>query len=804
MKTALLLTLFLLFVGNLYSQTLTVKDSESGETLDFVSIYHQPTKLLVNTDASGKADIGKFKGFDKIEFRLFGYRTYTTNYAGLQNDDFQVLLQPSHIILQQAVVSATRWSQSRQEIPSKITGINKEDVRLQNPQTAADLLGISGEVYIQKSQQGGGSPMIRGFSTNRLLYTIDGVRMNTAIFRSGNIQNVISLDPFATESTEIFFGPGSIIYGSDAIGAVMSFQTLTPQLSLTDKTRITGSAVVRTSTANNEKTGHFDISIGGKKWASVSSVSYTDYGHLKMGSNGPESYLKPFLVRRVDGDDVIIPNENPENQIPTAYSQLNLMQKFRFSPNNDWDVQYAFHYSETSSFSRYDRHLRLGTNGLPRSAEWRYGPQTWMMKNLQISYNRENSIFDQANLRLAHQRFGESRIDRDFNDPVRRTRTEQVTAISANLDFLKNLGTSSKLFYGVEGVLNDVNSFGVNENIISASITQGPSRYPLSSWTSLAAYLSFQKKITAKTLIQMGLRYNRFGLEADFANNQPFYPLPYNTADINNGALTGSMGLVYTPAESWSVHASASTGFRSPNVDDLGKIFDSEPETVLVPNLNLQAEYAYNAELNIGKVLGDHVMLDVTGYYTLLDNAIVRRDFTIAGRDSILYDGQMSKVLALQNAAQARIYGIQGALEIKFPVGFSFSTRLNYQKGIEETDDGLKSPSRHAPPLFGVARLELKKRKIRLQLYSEYSGEMAYQELPLEERGKPELYASDGQDNPYSPSWITLNFKGIYELKSFLSLSAGLENITDLRYRAYSSGIVAPGRNFIISLRANF
>jgi hemoglobin/transferrin/lactoferrin receptor protein len=427
-----------------------------------------------------------------------------------------------------------------------------------------------------------------------------------------------------------------------------------------------------------------------------------------------------------------------------------------------------------------------------------------MMNNLMISYDRKNGFFDQMILRLAHQRFEESRMDRDFNDPIRRTRKEKVTALSANLDFLKNINTSSKIFYGIEGIVNDVSSRGQNENILTETPHEGPARYPNSTWTSLAAYVSYQNKISPTTLVQMGLRYNHFGLESDFSTNQQFYPLPYSTVDINNAALTGSMGVVYTPRESWTIHVNASTGFRSPNVDDIGKIFDSEPGTVLVPNPNLKAEYAYNTELNIGKVFGDHVMLDLTGYYTYLDHAIVRRDFTLSGRDSIIYDGEMSKILALQNAAQARIYGIQGALEIKFSGGFSFSSRLNYQKGVEETDDGLSTPSKHAPPPFGVTRLEYERNKLRLQLYSEYSGEMSYDELPLEERGKPELYALDELKRPFSPSWTTLNLKGFYKISPLLSLTVGLENMADIRYRTYSSGIVAPGRNFILSLQANF
>src|SRR5690606_12785909 len=223
-------------------------------------------------------------------------------------------------------------------------------VQFQNPQTAADLLGVSGKVFIQKSQQGGGSPMIRGFATNRLLYMVDGVRMNTAIFRAGNIQNVINLDPFAVENTEVLFGPGSVVYGSDAIGGVMSFQTLTPQLSDSSEPLISGKAVTRFSSANKENTGHFDVHVGWKKWAIATSFSSWDFDHLRQGSKGPDEYIKNIYVQRQNSTDVVITQDDPLLQIPSAYSQINLMQKIRFKPNEDWDVQYGFHLSETSSY----------------------------------------------------------------------------------------------------------------------------------------------------------------------------------------------------------------------------------------------------------------------------------------------------------------------------------------------------------------------------------------------------------------------------------------------------------------------
>jgi hemoglobin/transferrin/lactoferrin receptor protein len=787
------------------SQTLAIKDLNTGEPLEYVTLYSQRPINSGVSNANGEVDIASFSSAEKIEIRLYGYKTLIKSYEDLKKEGFVLYLSPTTIFLQQAVVSATRWSQSRQEIPSKITTIGREEIELLNPQTAADMLGISGEVFIQKSQQGGGSPMVRGFSTNRLLYTVDGIRMNTAIYRSGNLHNVISLDPFATENTEVFFGPGAIIYGSDAIGAVMSFQTLRPELIPNNEKNISGNITLRSNTANKEKTGHAHLKYGGEKWAGVSSLSLNSFDDLKMGTKGPDEFIRLVFVERINDQDEIIENNNPRIQIPSGYDQFNIMQKIRFSPNTKWDFQYAFHYSETSLFSRYDRLIRFRPDGTPRSAEWKYGPQTWMMNHFKVSHVSNSPLFDQMTLNLAYQKFEESRIDRNFNNPIRRTRVENVDAYSANLDFLKELPSkSAKLFYGIEGVLNDVVSIGNDENIETGEVLRGASRYPDSQWASYAMYASYQQKISMKSLIQAGLRYNRFLLNADFSKNLAFYPLPFEKSKNEDGAFNVNFGWVYTPNDDWILHANFSTGFRTPNVDDIGKVFDSEPGTVMIPNPNLKPEYAYNFEFNAGKVISENIMIDLTAYITRLDNALVRRESTLNGKDSILYDGELSRVLALQNAAFVRIIGLQAALEIKFSNYLTFSSKLNIQKGREETEDGLSSPSRHAPPTFGVSRLEFKKGNFRAQLFSEYSGGFSFLQLPLEERGKPELYAKDENGNPYSPSWATINLKGFYKFNDFLSLSGGIENFTNIRYRTYSSGIAAPGRNLIFALIANF
>jgi hemoglobin/transferrin/lactoferrin receptor protein len=160
-------------------------------------------------------------------------------------------------------------------------------------------------------------------------------------------------------------------------------------------------------------------------------------------------------------------------------------------------------------------------------------------------------------------------------------------------------------------------------------------------------------------------------------------------------------------------------------------------------------------------------------------------------------------VQAIQNAATAKVYGLQASINVMLTDHFTFSTDLNVQKGEEELDDGSVSPSRHAAPFFGTSGIGYKASDLNLLLYLDFQGERAYEDMSVEERDKDEIYAKDENGNNYAPSWATLNFKAFYELSDLFSVSAGLENITDERYRPYSSGVSGPGRNFFISLRTN-
>ncbi|AXG68671.1 colicin I receptor [Kordia sp. SMS9] len=790
-----------IFSQVLFGQEIQVKDIVNDRNISNVNVYNADQSKGGITNARGKIDISQFSDTEKITFRHISYLPVTfTKQQILQNKNIVYLVKQT-AELSKIVISVSKWQQNKKEIPKKIVSINSKEIAYTTPQTAADLLERSGKIFVQKSQLGGGSPMIRGFSTNRLLLSVDGVRMNNAIFRGGNVQNVISIDPFNVNNTEVILGPGSVIYGSDAIGGVMNFYTKTPKLSWNEETRISGNANTRYATANNEKTGHFDINIGLKKWAFLTSVTYSDFEDLRMGRNGNDAYLRPEYVTNINGQDVVINNSNPINQRFTGYNQMNLAQRIKLISDDIWEFDLGLHYSTTSDFPRYDRLIEYRDDTL-RYGDWYYGPQRWFMANFQTQKKGNNTYYDNVKFTNAYQRFEESRNRRNFQDIILGVTKEKVDAISSSLDFEKRFNPKLKTFYGFEYVYNKVHSDGFNQNITTGEIVDAASRYPDgATWQSMATYASLEYKPNPKFTLQSGLRYNHILINADF--DTTFFPFPFTEANTNTGAFTGSVGFSWLPNK-WQITANIGTAFRAPNIDDIGKVFDSEPGSVIVPNPNLTPEHAYSAEFGIQKKIGSSFDLNFTAFYTLLDDALIRKDFNLNGETEIMYNGELSNVQAIQNASKVFTYGFEFGFAAKFDKWTKVSADLTIPRGEEEQADGTRVPLRHVSPIFGNVHFIYKGDRLKFDIFTNFNGSITNNNLAPSERNKAYLYATDENGNPFSPSWVTFNAKSNFEVNEKINITASLENITDQRYRVYSSGISAPGRNLILSLNYNF
>lgn len=785
-------------------QEVFILDMDSKEPVLNVAVYNLDKSKTVLSDFDGRCDLTIFDRNERITFKHISYEIRKSSKGQIRKQKNKIYIIQKAEQLDEVIMSVSKWEQQKKDIPNKIVSIDAREIAFTNPQTAADLLQNSGKVFVQKSQLGGGSPMIRGFATNRLLLSIDGVRMNNAIFRGGNIQNVISIDPYAIKNTEVIFGPGSVIYGSDAIGGVMNFYTKQAAFSQNDSLAFSGNVNYRFASANTENTVHADFNFGKKKWAFLTGLTYNSFGDLKMGQNGPDSYLRNNYVIRSNGQDQLVTNENSEKQISTRYNQLNLLKKIVYKPNNTWNYDLGLHYSETSKYSRYDRLIRPDTEGTGlRSAEWYYGPQKWFMGNLQINKKGKGLFYDGLKITTAYQHFEESRNNRDFQEIIKNKTKEKVDAISLNIDFENKRIGDLRLYYGGEYIFNKVGSFGSTENIETKSVSNAASRYPDgSTWQTLAGYINTEYKAKPNFTLLSGLRYSHVWLNADF--DTTFYPFPFDGANLDNGALTGSIGLSWFPKADLQVTWNGSTGFRSPNIDDIGKVFDSEPGSVVVPNPDLETEYAYSTEVGIRKNFADKVVIKGAAFYTYLVDALVRRDFEFNGQSQIIYNGELSDVQAIQNAAKAYVYGFEFGLEAFLSENISIVSNLTITKGIEEEEDGTESPGRHVAPSFGDFHIQWKNQKLKADLFLNYNDEIAFGNLAPSEQSKAYIYATDADGNPFAPSWYTLNLRSQYMISNAVKVTLTLENITDQRYRSYSSGLAAPGTNLILGLGYQF
>ena len=796
-----LLAIFFCFQGAI-AQKIQVLSQQTKDPILGVAVFNKDKSKSAVTNFDGFADISSFNQDELITFQHIAHTPISQTKSQIVKDGSQVLLTTDASSLDEVVLSVSKFGQKKRDIPQQIVSVTSEDVLFRNPQTAADLLESSGQVYVQKSQLGGGSPIIRGFSTNRLLIAVDGVRFNTAIFRGGNVQNIISIDPFAVARTEVILGPGSVVYGSDAVGGVMNFYTKKPKFSFEEGYSFSGNTSLRYATANKEKTGHFDFNIGAKKWAFLTSVTYSDFDNLRMGSHGPDDYLRNQYVETINGVDTVVQNQDPKIQRPTAYSQINTMQKVRYMPNNNWNFDLGLFFTTTSDYPRYDRLIR-DTDGVPQSAVWDYGPQQSFSGNLQIQNTPDtNTLFDESAFTLSLQHFKESRSDRDFGDPFLYKTQEKVAAYTTAWDFEKKI-QKAKLNYGIEYIFNKVGSRGRKTDIATGISQLDVSRYPDgSSWQSLAGYMSTQFALANNISFLGGLRYSHIIVAAQFDTS--LFDLPFTEATINTGALTGTAGLTWNPNQTLGWRLNLGTAFRAPNIDDVGKVFDSEPGSVVVPNPDLKPEYAYNADIGVSLNFDTVVKLDFAGFYTILEDALIRRDFSLDGESQIVYQGELSTIQAIQNASRAQVYGFEVGLEVAFSKALKLNSQYNITKGFAQDQQGNKEALRHAAPAYGNTHLFYKKEKLTLDAFVEYNGQFDFEDLAPSQQNNAFLYAADQNGNPYAPKWHTLNFSAQYKYSKSLQLNATLENITDKRYRPYSSGLSAPGRNLIVAATYTF
>lgn len=307
-------------------------------------------------------------------------------------------------------------------------------------------------------------------------------------------------------------------------------------------------------------------------------------------------------------------------------------------------------------------------------------------------------------------------------------------------------------------------------------------------------------------LLNAGIRYSSSNWDIKYSQKDPFsWPNEfYNGITSSNSAITWALSSIFRLKPSWSIQALIPTAFRSPNIDDIGKIRVKGDE-VSIPNLSLNPEKSTNYELSLSKSVNNFLgnpnsklNISTTGFYTVLSDAIVREFYALPdGSDFLVDEGDTLHTVANINAGEAYIYGWSANVNYHINPQWNWAGSINFLKGRVK-ESGEDSPLSHIPPLYG-------------KVSSNYSFKdwvfKALWSFNFEKNIKDYGGSEDNLDKATptgTPGWSTINLYISKQIIPTVKINLGFENLLDQHYRPFASGVSAPGFNAIISINGQF
>ena len=785
------------------------------EVLSDVAVFNESKDKSIISDLNGNVDLELFSNERKIFFQLLGYSLLELYLDDIE-DGSTVFLYPESQNLDEVILSVARSASSVNQIAEKVSVIKSEDLFISSPSSGAEMLELSPGVRIQKSQGGGGSPIIRGFEANRVLIVVDGVRMNNAIYRSGHLQNSITIDPSNIERAEVIFGSSSVGYGSDAMGGVIHYYTKNPILK--DSKKISSSFTSNFNSANNSVTNNFNTNYSSDNWGSITSISISKYGDIKMGKKRNHGYsnwgLNPIFSQNSRYKFYTEPSINSDKNIQknTGYSQVDLFQKFLFRIGDNNLLNLNIQFSESSDIDRFDQ-LSIPMDDSLKFSEWYYGPQKRLLISPSLRIFPKKKFMDKGVITFGFQKVNESRIKRKFNSLNRSHQIEDLTVLSLNGDFDKSFNNGHTLSYGLETTYNHnyskaydrILSVDGNNVIGLGTKTAIPTRYPSdgSSYASFASYVNWSWNMSEFFTFNVGTRLTFTKLKASWNDVISVNP-QLSKVNLNSEALTTTVSMKLRPSNKIQINTVLSSGFRNPNIDDIGKIRENNG-LLVVPNTFLKPEYAYNLDLGVDyRSLNDKSYFSIRGFSTIISRHIGRAEYTVYSdittpdTSTIIYNNEEVTTIANKNLGNRFIHGFSIDGFNNLSRGLKINYSLTYTKGDNNESYG---PLPSISPLFGSLSLNYINNDITIRAVykfsdskdpSEYSigGEDGLDETPY-------IIGQDGFKNFLgTPSWSDFSIFASKKISSNSTLRLGISNIFDIHYRTFASGISAPGRSF--------
>jgi outer membrane receptor protein involved in Fe transport len=757
-----------------------VVDEDAQEPLPYVEVFIKSIGRGDVSDEKGRFRIGRIPpGSYKVIFRRQGYKTVEREQVLLHPGAALVLnaeLKETVIEADELVVTATRNAEHEQEIPQLVSVVTQKEIREKNIVQTPELLREELGVYIQKTNQGGGSALIRGLKANKILLMIDGIRLNNATYRGGNTQYLNTIGANSLERIEVVHGPVSALYGSDALGGAITWITNNPILRASEAFRWSATVSGHASSADEIFGSHLGLSGASAKFGFLLDGSFQSYGDVRRGTNGGETLMQ--RLRNDSRADRLL----PEKQSPNAFDAYDFMAKAMYKPTEASQFTALFQLNRQPSVPRYDVFERQAFS------KWHYEPQERDFGYLSYKLSRATKLFNFATATVSFQRQLERRIKQRVGRTTESREAYETVTLGAELQFNRILGDHFFVAYGFEFYADNVNTESTEQDLATGSVSPITTLYPDgSTYSSFGAFFQGEVVLSRRWILDAGLRFSAFQLKAPFAPGATG-SVDLGTVEQSPDALTGSLGTRFELAENLNLVANIAQGFRAPNLDDVSKLGLGKGGSFYdVPNAGLGPEKVLS--LDGGLKFGfARFKAQAIFYYSDFTDLMVRQPATFAGLPYIIDEGDTVAVFHRQNAGQAYITGFALGARVGLAARLSATGNLSYTYGQNTSDD---EPLAAMPPVHGFLGVRYDGKKQWLEINTRFAAE------------QDRLAAEDLEDTRIpeggTPGWWTLNFRSGYSVSGEVSLRFALMNVFDTNYREHLSGLNAPGRNFILS-----
>jgi len=798
-KYIVFIVLIFISLDHCIGQKVSVLDKSFNLPIAGVKVFSQKSRDTLETNAEGEVNINIFPQDQPVIFAFPPYfRSQVLKYSELEQMHYIVYMQRTSSLdaMTPDKITAREYSD---DLPFFVDIINLDEnsVFENNDIVTDDKLNVS---MIER-----GVTVFRTPEPKKMLIVIDGIPMNDELYSNGKVEGLLGFENATTNRIQKLYGSSFILYGSDATGGVIHYFTKVPASNALHNYNI--DAISKYISASNSFVNNINFSYEGKKISNFTSIVYGSYGDIKMGHNRKNVPLidslyglNNYYVEHLNDTDITVKNTDPYTQRGTNYKQLYLFQKLRVNLSNHLNLFLNFHYIKTSDVGIYTGLTEINIDHL-RFAECQFMPQQKIISSANLLFDRTTRFFDFVSLNTAYITYNEYRLTRKYNNPVQLHQKENIDVYDVHLDFVK-LFNINRLVYGAYYSYNNLQSNANFYNIQTDSSWIGMTRNPTNgSYShSAAVYLGYRIMNPSYIFLDIGIRYTFKKLIAKFGTESPQLPLTFTTKEYFLHSPVAAINFNIFPFSWMQLKLQESYTVHFPIVTEFGRIMVKD-FIVNIPTDNLKPEQNYNSEFAISFLPSDNFKIYGSYFANFGKNTIISKDTTLNGADSLYFGTDRYNIATNVNVPLSLVYGFSGGFtflhyfDLKQKIGIKLIGSVNVPTGKILNEGGFLPG---ISPLFGSASFNFNYYHFSLTMSTVFNGSKPLDELSPVGEDFIEKATSVG----FLP-WQIYNIDLSYAYKDYFRIKFGVNNIFDLFYIQYGSGIASLGRNFEITAEFN-